>query len=143
MQKPTRLLGQSQVPGGKVGKDRDDAQALKTLVGAGATRQNLTSSNSAVSFCRRVCSASRVASVRSSCVFNCMEITQVGLERLAEAPLGQTVTAGSPFKLFLGFPGPFPTLSHSQHSHFWGESASRLRREPEKSQKGAGENTRL
>lgn len=90
----------AQVPGGKVGKDRDDAQALKTLVGAGASRQNLTSSNSAVSFCRRVCSSSRVASVRSSCVFNCMEIPQMGLERLTEAPLGRLKLQAPPSSCF-------------------------------------------
>ena len=60
----------------------------------------LTSSNSAVSFCRRACSSPSRASVRSSCVFSCGQNIW---------NLGQAGTQGPPTLPchgHAGWPGP-------------------------------------
>lgn len=54
----------------------------------GLQGQGLTSSNSAVSFCRSACSPSRVASVRSSCVFSCVETPHTDCGKLGKDPRG-------------------------------------------------------
>lgn len=48
-----------------------------TQLMAQGPQQDLTSSNSAVSFCRCICSSSRMASVRSNCIFSCVETPNI------------------------------------------------------------------
>lgn len=59
-----------------------------TQLMAQGPQQDLTSSNSAVSFCRCVCSSSRMASVRSNCVFSCVETPQTSFWEPMKDPLG-------------------------------------------------------